>query len=158
MERGAIPRDRAFFFGASYSSPPGGEEEYEKSDVGVTVDSPKKSLHVTDHLANERTFLAWIRTAIAVMTLGVAINRFALFLMEMHQVVPQVRDLANRHVEKLGIGLVLLGIVLLVGATWHYLHVGKTIDDETYRPSARIMVGTALVIGLMGGSTLIWLF
>ena len=122
------------------------------------MDSPKKNLHVTDHLANERTFLAWIRTAIAVMTLGVAINRFALFLVEMHQVVPEVRNLANRHVEKLGIGLVMLGIVLLVGATWHYLHVGKTIDDENYRPSVRIMVATALVIGLMGGSTLIWLF
>ena len=67
------------------------------------MDSPKKNPHVTDHLANERTFLAWIRTAIAVMTLGVAINRFALFLMEMHQVLPEVRGLANRHVEKLGI-------------------------------------------------------
>lgn len=122
------------------------------------MDSPKKNLHVTDHLANERTFLAWIRTAIAVMTLGVAINRFALFLVEMHNVVPEVRNLANRHVEKLGIGLVMLGIVLLVGSTWHYLHVGKTIDDETYRPSARIMVGTAIAIGLMGGATLIWLF
>ncbi len=123
-----------------------------------TVDSPKKSLHVTDHLANERTFLAWIRTAIAVMTLGVAINRFALFLMEIHQVLPEVRDLANRHVEKLGIGLVVLGIVMLVGATWHYLHVGKTIDDETYRPSRVIMVAASIVIILMGGSSLIWLF
>lgn len=122
------------------------------------MDSPKKSLHVTDHLANERTFLAWIRTAIAVMTLGVAINRFALFLMEIHQVVPEVRDLANRHVEKLGIGLVALGIVMLVGATWHYLHVGKTIDDETYRPSRGIMVAASIVIILMGGSSLIWLF
>ena len=122
------------------------------------MDSPKKSLHVTDHLANERTFLAWIRTAIAVMTLGVAINRFALFLMEIHQVVPEVRDLANRHVEKLGIGLVVLGIVMLVGATWHYLHVSKTIDDETYRPSRGIMVAASIVIILMGGSSLIWLF
>lgn len=122
------------------------------------MDSPKTSRHVTDHLANERTFLAWIRTSIAVMTLGVAINRFALFLMEIHQVVPAVRDLANRHVEKLGVGLVVLGIAMPVGATWHYLHVGKTIDDETYRPSVRIMVGTAIVIGLTGGSALIWLF
>jgi putative membrane protein len=122
------------------------------------VDSPKKNPHVTDHLANERTFLAWIRTAIAVMTLGVAINRFALFLMEMHQVVPTVRDLANRHVEKLGIGLVILGILMLAGSTWHYIHVGRTIDDETYRPSIKVMVGTAIAIGLIGGSTLVWLF
>ena len=85
-------------------------------------------------------------------------NRFAHFLMEIHQVVPEVRDLANRHVEKLGIGLVVLGIVMLVGATWHYLHVGKTIDDETYRPSRGIMVAASIVIILMGGSSLIWLF
>ena len=38
--------------------------------------------HVSEHLANERTILAWIRTAIAVMTLGIAINRFSLFLVE----------------------------------------------------------------------------
>lgn len=119
---------------------------------------PKKNPHVAEHLANERTFLAWIRTSIAVMTLGVAINRFALFLMEIHQVLPEVRHLANRHIEKLGIGLVILGIVMLVGATWHYLHVGRTIEDDSYRPANRIMVGTAVIIILMGGSALAWLF
>ena len=122
------------------------------------MDSPKKNPHVTEHLANERTFLAWIRTAIAVMTLGVAINRFALFLMEIHQVLPEVRHLANRHIEKLGIGLVILGIVMLVGATWHYLHVGRTIESETYRPASRTMVATAIIVMLMGGSSLVWLF
>lgn len=122
------------------------------------MDSPRKNPHVTEHLANERTFLAWIRTAIAVMTLGVAINRFALFLMEIHQVLPEVRHLANRHIEKLGIGLVVLGIVMLTGATWHYLHVGRTIESETYRPASRTMVATAIVVMLMGGSALVWLF
>jgi len=121
------------------------------------VEKPK-SQHVTEHLANERTILAWIRTSIAVMTLGVAINRFALFLMEIHQVLPEIRHLANRHIEKLGIGLVILGIVMLIGATWHYLHVGRTIEDDTYRPANRIMVGTAIVVMLMGGSSLVWLF
>ena len=91
------------------------------------------------------------------MTLGVAINRFGLFLMEIHQVVPQAR-LANRHVEKLGIGLVVLGIVMLGGATWHYLHVGKTIDGETYRPSRRVMVAASIAIVAVGGAALIWLF
>lgn len=119
---------------------------------------PKKNPHVTEHLANERTFLAWIRTAIAVMTLGVAINRFALFLMEIHQVLPEIRHLANRHIEKLGIGLVMLGIVMLIGATWHYLHVGRTIENETYRPASRTMVATAIIVMLMGGSALVWLF
>ncbi len=118
---------------------------------------PKKNPHVSEHLANERTILAWIRTAIAVMTLGVAINRFSLFLMEVHQVVPG-SNAANRHVEKLGIGLVVLGIMIMCGAIWHYLHVGRTIEDETYRPANLFLVATSIVIVLMGGSALFWLF
>ena len=34
----------------------------------------------SDHAANERTFLAWVRTAIAVMAFGFVIERFDLFL------------------------------------------------------------------------------
>ncbi len=117
-----------------------------------------KSQHVTEHLANERTILAWIRTSIAVMTLGVAINRFSLFLIEMHQVVPEVRTYANRHIEKLGIGLVVLAIAIMLGAIWHYLKVSRAIDDEAYRPSTSMMIATSIVIVVMGGSALVWLF
>jgi putative membrane protein len=35
---------------------------------------------VREHLANQRTLLAWIRTAIALMGLGFVVARFALFL------------------------------------------------------------------------------
>lgn len=114
--------------------------------------------HISDHLANERTFLAWIRTSIAVMALGVAINRFSLFLVEMHQVVPEVRQITNRHVEKLGIGLVILGIAMLCGAIGHYLHVGRMIESGNYRPANRLVVGTAILFILMGGTALAWLF
>ncbi len=118
---------------------------------------PKKNPHVTEHLANERTLLAWIRTAIAVMTLGVAINRFSLFLMEIHKLAPGSRA-ANVHAEKVGLGLVFLGIVLLCGALWHYRYVGRTIESETYRPANLVLVLTTLGIVAMGGSALVWLF
>jgi putative membrane protein len=118
---------------------------------------PPKSRHVTEHLANERTLLAWIRTAIAVMTLGVAINRFSLFLMEIHKIAPGSRA-ANVHAETVGLGLVILSIVLLCGALWHYSYVGRTIESETYLPANRILVLTTLAVVAMGGSALIWLF
>ena len=44
--------------------------------------------HVSEHLANERTILAWVRTAIAIITLGIALNRFSLFLVEFSHIVP----------------------------------------------------------------------
>jgi putative membrane protein len=36
--------------------------------------------HFSDHTANERTFLAWVRTAIAVMAFGFLVAKFDLFL------------------------------------------------------------------------------
>lgn len=118
---------------------------------------PPKNRHVTEHLANERTLLAWIRTAIAVMTLGVAINRFSLFLMEIHKIAPGSRA-ENVHAESVGLGLVVLSIVLMCGALWHYRYVTLTIESETYVPANRILVLTSVAIVAMGGSALIWLF
>ena len=34
----------------------------------------------SDHAANERTFLAWVRTAIAIMAFGFVVEKFDLFL------------------------------------------------------------------------------
>jgi putative membrane protein len=36
-----------------------------------------------EHQANERTFLAWLRTSIALIGFGFAIARFGLFLQEL---------------------------------------------------------------------------
>jgi putative membrane protein len=35
-----------------------------------------------DHLANERTFLAWVRTGVATIVFGFAIGRFSIALRE----------------------------------------------------------------------------
>jgi len=42
----------------------------------------RASRFVTNHLANERTFLAYLRTAVSLMSFGIAINRFSFFLRE----------------------------------------------------------------------------
>jgi uncharacterized membrane protein YidH (DUF202 family) len=43
-------------------------------DFSVTINSTGNLAR--DHLANERTFLAWIRTSLAILTLGLAIAKF----------------------------------------------------------------------------------
>ena len=48
----------------------------------------------TDFAANERTFLAWVRTAIAVIALGFVIERFNLFLLVM---VPRLEATGARR-------------------------------------------------------------
>ncbi|WP_256138684.1 YidH family protein [Komagataeibacter swingsii] len=43
-------------------------------------------IRYTDHAANERTFLAWVRTALAIMAFGCFLAKFDLFL---RFIVPQ---------------------------------------------------------------------
>lgn len=112
--------------------------------------------HVSEHLANERTMLAWIRTAIAVMTFGVGINRFSLFLIEFGRAVPGGRTV-NVHAEQLGIAMVGLGLLVMLGGTWHYIHVARSIDDETYRPARLGIVMVTLAVFVLGGTSLAWL-
>jgi Predicted membrane protein len=112
--------------------------------------------HVSEHLANERTILAWVRTAIAIMTLGIAINRFSLFLAEFARTVPGGRT-ANIHAEEVGIGLVIVGVIVMLGGIWHYLDVAKAIDDGSYRPSRLRIVLPALIVVLIGAASLVWL-
>jgi len=120
------------------------------------VDQPK-SQHVTEHLANERTILAWVRTSIAVMTFGVALNRFSLFLLEFHGAGAAERA-TNRHAENVGIGLIALGVLIMVGAAFHYLHVTQTIDREIYRPRRFMVLALAFAVVAIGGTSLILLF
>ena len=126
-------------------------------DIEHLKQQQAKLHHVSEHLANERTILAWIRTAIAVMTLGVGINRFSLYLVEFSHIVPGSGRTANIHAEELGVGLVILGIVMMLGAIWHYLDVAKAIDEDTYRPSRLKIVLTSLAVVVLGGASLAWL-
>ncbi|HTR86645.1 MAG TPA: DUF202 domain-containing protein [Reyranella sp.] len=126
------------------------------TDVHEIKEQQKKLHHVSEHLANERTMLAWIRTSIAVMTFGVGINRFSLFLVEFSKIVPGGHTV-NAHAEELGAGLVALGLMIMLGGTWHYIHVARTIDDDTYRPARIGIVLTTLVVLVVGGTSLAWL-
>jgi putative membrane protein len=126
-------------------------------DIEHLKQQQAKLHHVAEHLANERTILAWIRTAIAVMTLGVGINRFSLFLVEFSHIVPGGGRTANVHAEELGVGLVILGILMMLGAIWHYLDVAKAIDEGTYRPSRVRIVLASLAVVVLGGASLAWL-
>jgi putative membrane protein len=119
----------------------------------------KPAPHLSDHLANERTYLAYLRTSIALIGFGVTINRFSIYLVQSKTLPERALSRWNLGgVSRVGFGMVIFGLILLAWATIHFTQVNRGIERGTYRPSIVLpwIITAAVILG--GGLSLIWLF
>jgi putative membrane protein len=115
----------------------------------------------SDHAANERTFLAWVRTAIAVMAFGFVIERFDLFLRyaapqaAQQEISPHGGAVANAA----GLAFIVLGVAIIVIAGTRFVKTAKDIDSAQEVPSAgeRFDVALAGLIALLGAALFLYL-
>jgi putative membrane protein len=115
--------------------------------------------HLSEHLANERTYLAYLRTSIPLISFGITINRFSLYLIQSDK-MPQ-RTTAHFDmigISRFGVGMVVVGLFLMVWAGVHYSRITRGIDQGTYQPSklSTWIITAAVLLG--GAISLIWLF
>ncbi len=105
-----------------------------------------------EHLANERTFLAWLRTSIALIGFGLAIARFGLFLrqpqMTTTQQIIQNHPLLNS--ENLGLSLVIVGIAFIAIAAWRYNKVFWQIEQADYRTNRFLICFLTCIVMSLG--------
>ncbi|PXV60412.1 putative membrane protein [Dyella jiangningensis] len=86
----------------------------------------------SDHSANERTYLAWVRTAISVMAFGFLLERFDIFLLFTTRASEHVAEgLRTRASQWLGLGLLLVGALMIVGATLRFYRNRRAIESAT---------------------------
>ena len=107
-----------------------------------------------EHQANERTFLAWLRTSISLIGFGFAIARFGLFMRQLNVALTQQEPLVNPifNSENLGIVFVVFGIVAIALAAWRYNQVFWEIERADYRPHRLpvwIMTGVVIILGIL---------
>ncbi|MCP3763525.1 DUF202 domain-containing protein [Domibacillus sp. A3M-37] len=113
------------------------------------MEKTKSSKFIQQHLANERTYLAWVRTAIAIIGIGfLVINLHFNFL-------PQHSARADVMANMIGIIAVVSGLFVIGFSTYSYFAKIKTIDDEVFKPERNsvlaltgIIVATMLMFGL----------
>ncbi len=126
-----------------------------------TYADPKKgttSKKVTDHLANERTFLAWIRTGLATITFGFVVERFGLLLRELG-LKNNTQSASSIHYSSfIGVTLTTLGVIVMVVALINFLHIRRTIDSEQFHPSAGFAVLLTVLASLIGIVLAVYLF
>jgi putative membrane protein len=106
--------------------------------VDAKIPDDKKA---TEHLANERTFLAWVRTSVSIMSLGFVVAKFGVWL----------RELATRFVGRapnphsglsapVGAAIIGFGGLMAVLAAWRFRTVNREIE------AGRVIVDRGLVM------------
>lgn len=115
----------------------------------------------SDHAANERTFLAWVRTAIAVMAFGFLIERFDLFIrFAAPRVANSAEAVQGRNVADVaGLAFVLMGMAMVIVAALRFFRTAKQIDVEetVLGPGVRFDLALAILLVLLGCSLLLYL-
>jgi putative membrane protein len=118
-------------------------------------DEEDSSERLQQYLANQRTFLSWVRTSIALIALGFAIERFSIFLQQLRLIADPdtMGDVTSATTHEysalVGIGMIVVGTCLIVYALKNYLESNKTIASGRYMPkNAIVYTASATVIGL----------
>lgn len=100
-----------------------------------------------DHFANERTFLAWIRTSIALMGFGFVVVKFALFIRQISSAVAQKEIVPSKGYSAIiGVLMVALGALIAMLAYIRYRQVEKQLLNRNYFPSKLLSVLVTLSI------------
>jgi len=101
----------------------------------------------SDLSANERTYLAWIRTAIAMMTFGFLVEKFELFLRTITAEVHVGEKIQTSvTIETVGIVTMIISVIMMLAATARYLTQRRNILLEAEIGSASDTIGLLLSI------------
>jgi putative membrane protein len=105
-----------------------------------------------DHLANERTFLAWVRTGAAIVVFGFAIGRFSIAMR-------QLTALQGHPVRSVGISVwmgsfaIVAGLLLVVAGLMRYRKTRVQLDAGTFEP-AGVVVDLITILTVVFGLAL----
>ncbi len=95
--------------------------------------------YARDHLANERTFLAWIRTALGLIGLGV--------------IVAKLVETEGLVAEFVGTSMIVLGGGMVVYAIARYEKVTALLDDERFQAASwgPLILAALTIVAAVGG-------
>src|SRR5271157_5101214 len=95
--------------------------------------SPTKSGKAADHLANERTFLAWIRTSISIIVFGFVVARFGITLREFLRMQGGTQRESGMSLA-IGVGFMAMGVFMAVVSLVRYRTTMKQLNADEFQP------------------------
>jgi len=117
------------------------------------------------HMANERTFLAWIRTSIGIMAFGFVVERFSLFVRQISFLLGKQPGMDSHLAQAAGysitgiLGIFLVGTGTSLGllAYVRYKEVFRQIEEDSYAASGKLPLALTIVVAFVGVILLVYL-
>lgn len=112
--------------------------------------------NTSDHLANERTFLAWIRTGVGIMAFGFVVVKFSLFVKQLSIILGKQYVIQSKGYSAfIGIILVAVGTMTSILAYVRYKKTEKQINQNTYQSSS-LLISILTGFIFLTSALLIW--
>ena len=102
-----------------------------------------------DHLANERTFLAWLRTGVATIVFGFAIGRFSIALREFMKLQGYASSTPG-FTTWLGIISAVGGVLLILAGLKRYRQTKVQLDSDTFEPAGSVIDVVSWLLAVFG--------
>lgn len=129
-----------------------------RASGGSVVENPNRA---RDHLANERTFLAWLRTSVAIVVFGFAIGRFAIAMRQLtafqgNVSLPGQVSFPGPVARTAGLSVwmgmisILAGVVMAVAGLARYRRTRAQLDRGGFEPAGFVVDLVTIVTVLFG--------
>ena len=126
--------------------------------MGKTVASVPREHHAAEFLANERTFLAWIRTSIAVVSLGFVVARFSVWLRQLTFQIHPGAQVSHIGVSlPFGLAMMALGAIFAPLAAWRYHVVNKKIEEDQVTADRGLIILITVLVALLAIGVIVYL-
>ena len=114
------------------------------SDGGASANG-----RAADHLANERTFLAWIRTSISIIVFGFVVAKFGITLREFLQTQNRTHSESGLSLV-IGVGFMSMGIFMALVSTVRYRSTMKQLTAGRFEPADTVVTALGVSAAIFG--------
>lgn len=121
---------------------------YIKRIDGGEVVSKKEVIDPRIYMAAERTFLAWVRTAISITVLGFVIDKFEFFLMQLQKVLHIHFAVEHQRLFQIGSFLIVMGVITIMLGITNFQRTVKHVDEGFYRTNVFLYTTYGVLIFL----------
>ncbi len=111
----------------------------------------------SDHLANERTLLAWVRTSVSIIVFGFVVSKFGITLRQILARSDGAVPKGTGTSVYLGVVFIAIGVVFALAAWMHFSRTRAAIEADDFHPTSLAATLLTVAVTLLGVAMIAYL-